>query len=285
MSASTIEYYTSISQQVTIYLGIPILTFGLIGDIFNLIVFLSLKTFRDNSCAFCLTVMSSVDIGQLITGLFSRIMISGFGIDWTLSSTFYCKFRAYCFQFCALTSFVCMSLAAINQCLATCSNPRWRRWSNIKIAHRVIIVVMFIWLVHGIPYWIYFNHVQSEVPGNITCISSNEIFEQYHINVVTLVFSGFLPISINGVFGYLAYHNIQQFDRRALPYVQRELDNQLTAIILIQFIYHTIVTIPYLILTILQQDIMLTNDPVEAARLQFFTNLTLCIYYLNYAVS
>jgi hypothetical protein len=36
-------------------------------------------------------------IGQLITGLLTRIMISGFGINWTQFLLFYCKFRTYIF--------------------------------------------------------------------------------------------------------------------------------------------------------------------------------------------
>ncbi len=73
-------------QQVIIYSGISVLIVGLIGNCLNLIVFLSLKTFRQNSCVFYLTMMSIVNIGQLITGLLTRIMISGVDIDWTQSS-------------------------------------------------------------------------------------------------------------------------------------------------------------------------------------------------------
>jgi hypothetical protein len=83
MFASTIEYDIFVAQQIIVYLDIPILIVGLIGHTLNLIVFLSLKTFRENACVFYLTVMSAVDIGQVMTGFLSRIMISGFNIDWT----------------------------------------------------------------------------------------------------------------------------------------------------------------------------------------------------------
>ncbi|CAF4308738.1 unnamed protein product, partial [Adineta steineri] len=68
MSASYISSLNFIAQQMTIYLGIPILISGLIGGLINVIVFLSLQTFRQNSCAFYLTVMSIVNIGHLSTG-------------------------------------------------------------------------------------------------------------------------------------------------------------------------------------------------------------------------
>jgi len=58
-----------------------------------MIIFLSLRIFRENSCAFYLTVMSLLNIGELITGYLPRINASGFDIDWTQISLFYCKFR------------------------------------------------------------------------------------------------------------------------------------------------------------------------------------------------
>lgn len=282
---STTEYYDSVAQLVMIYLGIPILIIGLIGDTFILIVFLSLKTFRENACAFYLTVMAAADTGQLITGLLSRVMISGFGVDWTLYSIFYCKFRRYCLQFCALTSFVCMCLAAINQFLATSASPHWQQWSHIKIAHRVIIIFIIIWLLQGIPFLIYYDHLESPITGKITCMSSRIILQQYYVNGITLTLAGFLPIIIDAIFAVLAYCNMQKVDQRALPVVQRELHKQMTAIVLIQFIYHTIVNIPYLISTIINEDTTLQSDSLTAAKLQIFSNLATCIYYFNYAVS
>ncbi|CAF2527805.1 unnamed protein product [Rotaria sp. Silwood2] len=82
-SPSVVSSLANASQQVTLYLGQPILIFGIIGGIFNLIVFLNLKTFRQSSCAFYLIVMSCVNIGQSLTGYLSRIMITGYNIDWT----------------------------------------------------------------------------------------------------------------------------------------------------------------------------------------------------------
>ena len=285
MSTSTSEYYTFISQQIMIYFGVAILIAGLTGDVFSLIGFLSLKTFQDNACTFYLTVMWAVDIGQLLTGLLSRIMISGFNIDWTLSSIPYCKFRVYCYQFCAGTSIVCLCLAAVNHFLASSSNLRLQRWSDKKIAHHIIILVAFLWLLHGIPFLVYYDHIQSPSTGNLTCTSSNAILLQYFNNGFVPVLLGFLPFIITGVFALLAYHNRKQPDRRVLPTVHLELDKQLTAIVLIQFIYHTILTIPYLIGTILTEDAVLKKDSITATKLEIASSLAWCMYYLNYAVS
>jgi hypothetical protein len=93
MSSSTDSSLPFIGQQITIYDGIIIFALDIIGGLFTLIIFLSLETFQQNSFAFYLTIMSIVNIDQSFLGLFSRILITGYGIDWTASSLFYCKFR------------------------------------------------------------------------------------------------------------------------------------------------------------------------------------------------
>ena len=99
MSSPSTSYLTTVIQKLVTYVGMFNVVVGVLGNILNIIVFLSLKTFRQSSCAFYLTIMSFVNIGQLFTGLLSRIMITGFGIDWTEISLFYCKFRYFIVQY------------------------------------------------------------------------------------------------------------------------------------------------------------------------------------------
>src|SRR3984885_11187525 len=137
MASSFIASIDFATNQVVIYIAIPAFIMGVIGGFLNVIVFLSLKTFRQSSCAFYLTIMSIANIGQLLLGLFSRIMISGFNINWTQSSAFYCKFRLYCLQLCGLISFTSYCLGILDQYFATCTRFRWQQWSNIKVAQRL----------------------------------------------------------------------------------------------------------------------------------------------------
>jgi len=133
MSSSIISTLDCTTKQISIYLGIPILIIGVIGGFLNIIVFLSLKTFRQNSCAFYLTIMSFVNIGLLLTGLMSRITISGFDIDWTQTSSFYCKFRVYTDQFSILMSLTCICLATIDQFMSTNSPIPINHRNNNKL--------------------------------------------------------------------------------------------------------------------------------------------------------
>jgi hypothetical protein len=89
--------------------------------------------------------MSFVNIGLLLTGLLSRITINGFDLDWTETSSFYCKFRVYINQLSILTSLTCICLATIDQFRTTNSHPiRIYQENNIKLARNLIIIFIFI---------------------------------------------------------------------------------------------------------------------------------------------
>jgi hypothetical protein len=285
MSAPIISTLSYVSQHITIYGGSIIFFGGIIGGLLNIIVFLSLRTFRENSCAFYLIVMSFVNIGNLMTGLLSRIIISGFGIDWTLISPFYCKFRWYYIQFGVLTSFTCTCLATIDQYLATSARLRWRQWSHIKIVHRLTTIFILVWLFHGIPYLIYFDLIQSPTTGKITCSSKNLIFQQYHTYGYLVTLAGILPLLITSIFGLLAYNNVQNLPHRTIPLVRLLLDKQLTTMLLDQLLLNFICTLPYTILTALTSFLPSIKDPVISASFNFATVMAILLYYLSFAVS
>ncbi|CAF1202539.1 unnamed protein product [Adineta steineri] len=284
MAATANAIFTYYTQQVAIYVGFPVLIAGIIGETLNIIVFMSLHTFRQNSCAFYLLIMSCVNIGQLISGLFTRILIAGFGIDWTLSSLFYCKFRAYCRQVCALISLSCFCFATIDQFLATSFRAYWQQWSNIKVAQRLCLITSVIWILHGIPCLIYFNIIQSTTTGSLSCIPTNAIFNQYYIYAYSAGLAGYLPIIITILFGSLAYYNVRQIAYRTVPLVRRELDKQLTVMVLILDIINIIPLVPYAIILILTSVIDSTQNPVLARQIQFASDSSIILYYVHYGV-
>jgi hypothetical protein len=285
MSSSIISYLNFVNQQVNIYFGFTILAAGTIGGILNILVFLSLRTFRQNSCGFYLIIMSIANIGQLYTGLLSRIMISGYGIDWTETSLFYCKFRLLFFQLCTLISYTSLSLATIDQYLATCSRPSWQQWSNIKVAQRLTLGMTFIWILHTIPYAILYFQVESPTTGKMTCVSTSAIFLEYRAYFAGLVLSGFLPVIITVLFGILAFRNVQQLAYRTVPIVRQESDKQLTKMVLVQVLLNFLTNIPFVIINAVTTNPNITNDPVILAKLQLAFGITLMFFYSYFTVS
>ncbi|CAF0802885.1 unnamed protein product [Adineta steineri] len=282
-SSSIITSLAVIGQQITIYCGISILIAGTLGGFILTIVFLSLQVFRQSSCAFYLTIMSIVNIGQLLTGLLSRIMITGFSIDWTATSLFYCKFRLYFANFCAQTSSTCLCLAIIDQYFATSSHPRWRQWSNIKIGHRLITLFIIIWVLCDIPFLIFYNQIYSISTNKATCVSTSTIFTQYRIYFSAPVLGGFLPICIASIFAIMAYLNVQRIAYRTVPLVRRELDKQLTSIVLVQIPCTIISTVPYTITNILISNQVSMTNQIVWAQIQFASSVAVLLFYSGFS--
>ena len=285
MSSSIISYLSYVGQKINIYFGLPVLVAGVIGGVLNIIIFLSLRTFRENSCAFYLTVMSVVNIGQLLTGMLSRIMINGFSIDWTQTSLMYCKCRLLIYQLCASVSYTSLCLATIDQYFATSTRPRWQQWCNIKLAHRLIVGTSIVWILHAIPYAIFLDHAVSPSTQAIVCTTINGIFLQYRAYFVTLVLTGLLPVSITTIFGIMAFRNVKQLAYRTIPLVRRELDTQLTVMVLVQVVVNFFTNIPLVIMNTLTVNPSITSDRVVWAKLQFALSVTLVIFYSYFAVS
>ncbi|UJR38690.1 hypothetical protein I4U23_031356 [Adineta vaga] len=277
MSATAIATFTFYGKQITMYFGTLILIAGVIGGFLNIIVFLSLKTFRQSSCAFYLTTMSAFNIGQMLIGLLGLVMFNGFDIDWSQSPLFYCKFRFYCFQVCALTSMTCICLAIIDQYFATCSRLQWQQWSNIKLARLLLTIFIIIWILHNIPYLIYFDYTISITTGKVICTVSNNIFQLYVTYGIILILGKLLPVGITLFFGILAYRNVKQLAHRTLPFVRRELDKQLTVMVLVQVVFAFFTIMPYAIVYILLSIPELSQDSLMKAELQLASAVTLLI--------
>ncbi|CAF3956034.1 unnamed protein product, partial [Adineta steineri] len=68
MSDSIVSSLNFATSQTYIYMGVPFIIGGVIGGLLNIIIFLSLQIYRQSSSAFYLTVVSIINIGQLLTG-------------------------------------------------------------------------------------------------------------------------------------------------------------------------------------------------------------------------
>ncbi|CAF0875057.1 unnamed protein product [Adineta steineri] len=282
-SSSLITTLNSITREINIFAGISIFIIGIIGGLLTIIVFLSLQTFRHSSCAFYLTVMSFVNIVQLIIGLLSRSTNNISGIDWTQSSLFYCKFRNYLLVVCTDISMLCMCLATIDQYFATCHKPRWQRLSNLKLARLMSSISAIFSILTSIPCLIYYNQYISPTTGILTCMVTDTFFIQLNIYFYRLIMSNILPLFITLVFGLLTYRNVKQIAHRTAPLVQRELDKQLTMMILIQDIFTFITLLPIMTLGFISLNPNTTRNPVIEAQFQLANVIAVMFYYLYFS--
>jgi hypothetical protein len=176
-------------------------------------------------------------------------------------------------------------MATIDQYFATCSRPHWQQFCNIKFAQRIIIISVIIWMLHGIPYLFFYNHVVSPNTNNITCMNTNPIFEQYRIFFIILVLMGYLPIAIVALFGLMVYRNLQKLAYRTVPLVRRNLDKQLTVMFLVQAVVNIFTVLVFTTVDAVATSKSITVDPVIQAKIQFAVTVTLILSYITFAVS
>jgi hypothetical protein len=280
-SSSTSTFLIYLSQQTTIYLGCFVLISGILGGILAITVLVSLKTFRETSCAFYLTAACVVAICQLLTTVLSRVLISGFGIDPTVKSIFYCKFRSYLSQAFSLIFLTCMCLCTIDQFFSITN--RWRYLFTLSFAHRFVLITTIVCFIHGIPY-LFFFQITTLSSGQLSCTYINPGFRIYFLRFYLPVLMGCLPISIMIIFGLLAFRNIRTLTSRQVNFVRLSRDRQLTAMALSQIVVQLITSVPYIIVNIYSQNTT-TNDSVLAARNQLLVSVTLIFSYLQFGVS
>ncbi|CAF1168596.1 unnamed protein product [Rotaria sordida] len=225
-----------IGQQLTIYGGMFIVIGGVIGNGMNILVFSSVRTYRTAPCTFYFLIASIFNIAVTTINLISRIVSAGFGVDLTRSSVSWCKIRQFCLVTLSLITLSCSCLATIDQFFITSQSASIRRLSSIKWAHRIVLIVILVWCLHGIPYLLFYNIL----PIIKACGNTNGDLAVYN-PIYLLGLLCITPVSVMVVFGYLTYRNIHL--RRALA--EQQADRQVTRMTLIQVILVVICIVPY----------------------------------------
>ena len=86
-------------------------------------------------------------------------------------------------------------------------------------------------------------------------------------------------------FWYISISKCQRLAYRTIPLIRSELDKQLTTIILVQVIFTCCAILPAFIISLIISYSSLSKDPLISAILQLLNILTVCLYYMYFAVS
>jgi hypothetical protein len=229
MSSTFIQSLVFASQEIVIYIGFFALISGVLGNTLNIIIFTSLKTFRETSCVFYLTTASAFNIFHLLAALLSRILIAGYNIDLTQTSLVLCKLRQFVTNAGLIIALTCMCFTTIDQFLSLTN--RWRYLSQRYIASHLVIFTVVFWCLYSIPFIVFNNIVYSSITGNVTCTITNAIFAIYNSRFHTPILIGFLQLIIRIIFGLLAFINVRSLANRRIPIIRLERDKQLTSMV------------------------------------------------------
>ncbi|CAF0977170.1 unnamed protein product [Adineta steineri] len=261
-------------KEVTAYFGLFILIIGIIGGILNIIIFTTLKTFRETTCAFYLTFASIVGMGQLLTALFVRILSDGFSID-PRPMLWFCKTYFFASNWCLSVWLTSMCLATIDQVL---SMSKYRHLSNLRLAQRFILIACIFWFIHSLFTFIYWDTSSS------ACAVFNPIYSIYFSHFTLPVLYGCLPLSILIIFSVLAFYKARTLASQNVNVVRLSRDRQLTAMLLVYIGYIVIAIIPFTSFYIYILNIYTTDPFVLVSNGLIFT-ITILIEYSMYSVA
>ena len=137
------------------YFGFPALALGVIGDLLNIFIFTTVRTYRQTSSTFYLLGAVMANFVHLSIAITTRIFSVAYDLDMTRTSLVYCKMRQFIIATYPPLGLTCESLAAIDQFLVTSRHARLRQWSSMKIAYRLVTVSVIIWHLHSVPFLVF----------------------------------------------------------------------------------------------------------------------------------
>ncbi|CAF3942583.1 unnamed protein product [Rotaria sp. Silwood2] len=236
------------------YVLIIMIILGLVGNIFNILVFHQPKL-RSNPCSFYLITSAYVNIVWIMTSPLSR-MLATFQLDLSENISILCKIRrSVAYSFSSL-SMISIAFATVDRFLVSSSKIEYRRLSSLRNAHRLIIITAFIYCLIFADMFYCLDIVG--VPPSITCtINTTRICGLYN-EIARLIVLVFIPSMLILIFGYGTIRNVKKSRRISRPQGNtiHRIDRHLTQMVIGQIVLIMISYIPntiqriYLVLTL-----------------------------------
>ena len=146
-------------------------------------------------------------------------------------------------------------------------------------------MIVIIWFLYGIAFFLSHDLIVVSLEGALDCTMISSSFQKYFQTFHVLGLLGAIPISVTVIFGCLAYRNVKQLSYRTLPLVRRELDKQLTVMVLVHVIFNFIALTPYTIINAIILDSNFMSDPVVNAVISSTRIVSIISLYFCFAVS
>jgi len=267
----------NISRQITIYGGTILFIFGLIGNFLNIVIFTSVRTYRQNSCVLYFLNSSIFNFIYISINLSTRILSIGFGIDPTRTSLIWCKIRSFCIPTFAQIIVYSTCLATISQFILTSRNARIRQLATTKSTYKIIFILNLFWILHGILPLIFFQ-ITSDTKICTYITAGYAIYAQIYL----LALNNCIPVFTMLVFTYLTYKNLHQ----TTFLVEHGIDRQLVRMVFVQVALSLVSLSPYGIMSAYSVAITSTVKDKNRILIENFMWAILSLWtYIFYAVN
>lgn len=191
-----------------------VVAFGQASNILSVLV-LARRRLRKNTCSLYLIGASISNTICIFAGLFYFVISSGFGYKFATQSCVLCKLLPFMYYSTLFLASWFILLACTDRYCSTHSSASIHRFSHMKIAKRILVILPFIACIVHIHILIYIDWVQV---GRCTFLSFSYILFFYIYYVVVYAFM--TPI-LYFTFVVLTIYNVQKTKKTVTLAIQR----------------------------------------------------------------
>lgn len=230
-----------VQSTYDLYFWTPIVCcpIGILGNLLNISIFLSIKTCRQSPSTYYIVCQSICDIISLIVCLLTADIPS---IAYPTSS-FGCKLNCYTGVVSVSWSMYFICLAAFDRWASTARSARIRRLSSIRVARILCPITFCLWLFIHTPWLIYCDFI----PSDSVCWYTNELFQKVFYVILAPVLICIIPALFLIVISVLTYQNIHRLThnrQEGIRNQQSTWEHQITILIFIQNLLVILFTLP-----------------------------------------
>ncbi|CAF1034917.1 unnamed protein product [Adineta steineri] len=222
MGNSSSVNFPLLNQTINRYVPIPLLFFGVIGNILNMFVF-TRPTFRNNICVIYFLASTVADSFSLGIGLLTRLL-TGFNVDPTQFSSGFCKMRFFITYYSAYSGAWFISLACIERYLCSSENVNKRQFVTTKRAYISIIIILITGFVAFGEQFYCININQQLLGAPQSCYQlKRNIACQIADSLMQFLLEILIPAILMTIFGSLVIRNVRRKRCRINPIIQENI--------------------------------------------------------------
>jgi len=203
-----VSFLVDLTQQMTFYCPIIIITIGTIGCFCNFITFSSLKL-RKNSCSLYFLGAAIFDLLALDFGMLTRLLADRFAYILYQQSRVFCKIRQYLANLFPAIATCFIVLAAMDRYLSTSSKLTYRSFATVKCVKWIGSFSLIICILSYIHYVIFFDL-------RPICSLQSGTYGIFAI-VYSIVWTLFIPHFLMLCFGVGTQCHIRMMHHRVIP--------------------------------------------------------------------
>lgn len=248
---------------------------GIIGNIFNLIVFFR-KRFRINPCSVYFIFYSINNFISLTVGLLLWSLTFGFGLYYEHTNIYYCKIRRYFTHVNFLLSSCLLTMASINRYARVCQaqlTPN-RHHYILLCEHRTSYIITIIMVVFSLVVNLHIPFIFQIEHGECYARSGpSRIFFDIFFLVFYALLPPFLMIGVN----IATVRQIRCIRRSLHPSVSRR-EYHFILLVIVHSVCNALLTLPFTI----HKFIFYTVNSVHQSEIhQMISCITLLIAFMN----